>query len=136
MADLPTGWIVACASRSDKGFGVQLIHEDVMTGKMPPIRSIEELIGDRPGWVRGHSTASMDAAFEDAVAKAKAHPPAAPDAEPGSIDGDESELCSDCPPNGYPTDKTRCKSCPRRADPGSALPAGSPIATAIEKEPG
>lgn len=24
-------------------------------------------------------------------------------------------LCSDCPPAGYPTDKTRCACCPRRA---------------------
>lgn len=26
----------------------------------------------------------------------------------------ESELCDDCPPIGYPTDKTRCIPCPRR----------------------
>lgn len=26
-------------------------------------------------------------------------------------------LCSDCPPVGYPTDKTRCAQCPRRAPP-------------------
>lgn len=25
-------------------------------------------------------------------------------------------LCSDCPPIGYPTDKTRCAECPRRTD--------------------
>lgn len=25
----------------------------------------------------------------------------------------DSELCSDCPPAGYPTDKTRCDECPR-----------------------
>lgn len=25
------------------------------------------------------------------------------------------ETCSDCPPAGYPTDKTRCDECPRRA---------------------
>lgn len=31
-----------------------------------------------------------------------------PTVEP--IDG----LCSDCPPDGYPTDKTRCLPCPRR----------------------
>ncbi len=24
-------------------------------------------------------------------------------------------LCEDCPPVGYPTDKTRCAPCPRRA---------------------
>lgn len=24
------------------------------------------------------------------------------------------KLCSDCPPVGYPTDKTRCLPCPRR----------------------
>lgn len=24
------------------------------------------------------------------------------------------KLCSDCPPVGYPTDKTRCVECPRR----------------------
>lgn len=27
----------------------------------------------------------------------------------------ESELCGDCPPLGYSTDKTRCAPCPRRA---------------------
>jgi hypothetical protein len=26
-------------------------------------------------------------------------------------------MCSDCPPVGYPTDKTRCSDCPRRALP-------------------
>jgi hypothetical protein len=26
-------------------------------------------------------------------------------------------LCEDCPPPGYPTDKTRCAECPRRAHP-------------------
>lgn len=25
-----------------------------------------------------------------------------------------AKLCSDCPPENYPTDKTRCLSCPRR----------------------
>lgn len=25
-----------------------------------------------------------------------------------------AELCDDCPPLGYPTDKTRCLPCPRR----------------------
>ncbi len=25
-------------------------------------------------------------------------------------------LCSDCPPAGYPTNKTRCHSCPRSED--------------------
>lgn len=25
-----------------------------------------------------------------------------------------SDLCSDCPPVGYPTDETRCAPCPRR----------------------
>jgi hypothetical protein len=29
----------------------------------------------------------------------------------GSVD-----RCSDCPPAGYPTDKTRCATCPRRCD--------------------
>lgn len=26
-----------------------------------------------------------------------------------------SDLCSDCPPPGYPTDATRCEPCPRRS---------------------
>lgn len=26
-----------------------------------------------------------------------------------------TRLCEDCPPTGYPTDKTRCAPCPRRA---------------------
>lgn len=29
----------------------------------------------------------------------------------------QDALCSDCPPVGYPTDKTRCGMCPRRAIP-------------------
>lgn len=29
--------------------------------------------------------------------------------------GDIGNLCSDCPPVGYSTDKTRCDACPRRA---------------------
>lgn len=29
-------------------------------------------------------------------------------------------LCEDCPPVGYPTDKTRCLPCPRRAPPPEA----------------
>lgn len=28
----------------------------------------------------------------------------------------QAELCGDCPPLNYPTDITRCASCPRRAD--------------------
>lgn len=27
----------------------------------------------------------------------------------------EPQLCEDCPPVGYPTDKTRCLPCPRRS---------------------
>jgi hypothetical protein len=30
-------------------------------------------------------------------------------------------LCEDCPPDGYPTDKTRCDPCPRRPSPTQAL---------------
>ena len=30
------------------------------------------------------------------------------------------ELCEDCPPSDYPTDKTRCSECPRRAPPQTA----------------
>ena len=26
----------------------------------------------------------------------------------------DPDLCSDCPPDEYPTDKTRCSPCPRR----------------------
>lgn len=29
-------------------------------------------------------------------------------------------ICSDCPPVGYPTDKTRCADCPRAAEPVGA----------------
>lgn len=28
----------------------------------------------------------------------------------------DTGLCSDCPPIGYPTDKTRCLPCPRREE--------------------
>jgi hypothetical protein len=34
------------------------------------------------------------------------------------------ELCDDCPPVGYPTDKTRCLPCPRRAVKASEPPCG------------
>jgi hypothetical protein len=41
---------------------------------------------------------------------------AASAAESGSATVENpEELCSDCPPMGYPTDKTRCLPCPRRA---------------------
>lgn len=32
----------------------------------------------------------------------------------GSGGAFSSSLCSDCPPQGYPTDQTRCAPCPRR----------------------
>lgn len=38
-------------------------------------------------------------------------------------------LCSDCPPVDYPTDKTRCAPCPRRAQP-AAVPE-----VVVEREP-
>lgn len=31
--------------------------------------------------------------------------------------GGAGVLCEGCPPIGYPTDKTRCEPCPRRASP-------------------
>jgi hypothetical protein len=34
------------------------------------------------------------------------------------------DLCSDCPPAGYPTDKTRCAECPRRS-PDTRQPPGN-----------
>ncbi|MBK8742695.1 MAG: DnaB-like helicase C-terminal domain-containing protein [Betaproteobacteria bacterium] len=53
--------------------------------------------------------------------------------ETGSIEDppEEMELCSDCPPVGYPTDKTRCDDCPRRTVPcarcgGSGVIQGRP----------
>jgi hypothetical protein len=30
------------------------------------------------------------------------------------IKREQESLCEDCPPIGYPTDKTRCAACPRR----------------------
>jgi hypothetical protein len=30
-------------------------------------------------------------------------------------DNKEDRICSDCPPNDYPTNATRCDPCPRRA---------------------
>lgn len=40
-----------------------------------------------------------------------------------------SDLCEDCPPIGYPTDKTRCEPCPRSAAPepheGTPTPASA-----------
>jgi hypothetical protein len=31
----------------------------------------------------------------------------------------DDDLCEDCPPRNYPTDKTRCSSCPRRSSPSA-----------------
>lgn len=44
-------------------------------------------------------------------------PPEAADIASGSAD-----LCSDCPPVGYPTDTTRCMPCPRRSENGECKP--------------
>ena len=33
---------------------------------------------------------------------------------------EEGDLCSDCPPVGYSTEKTRCTPCPRRTTEGDA----------------
>lgn len=47
--------------------------------------------------------------------------------------GEVRALCSDCPPNGYPTDTTRCRDCPRRtaeAAPTATPPAPTPAAPA------
>lgn len=32
-----------------------------------------------------------------------------------SVPATQATLCSDCPPVGYPTDKTRCATCPRHS---------------------
>lgn len=40
-----------------------------------------------------------------------------------------SELCDDCPPIGYPTDKMRCEPCPRRL---SAQPISAPVSAPSE----
>lgn len=32
-----------------------------------------------------------------------------------ALDAPAPSHCSDCPPNGYPTDKTRCDVCPRKS---------------------
>lgn len=37
-----------------------------------------------------------------------------------------SDLCSDCPPRGYPTDRTRCSACPRLSIGDRVLPAPKP----------
>lgn len=34
-----------------------------------------------------------------------------------AAEGEKDKLCDDCPPVGYPTDKTRCLPCPRRIPP-------------------
>lgn len=36
------------------------------------------------------------------------------------VSEEAERLCSDCPPTWYPTDKTRCLPCPRRANPALA----------------
>lgn len=38
---------------------------------------------------------------------------------PADREWNEAELCSDCPPEGYPTEKTRCGPCPRKRPTGS-----------------
>ena len=58
-----------------------------------------------------------------AAAIEPATPPVTPIAS-GQAGEREAQLCSDCPPVGYPTDETRCEPCPRRdrtlRDTGSA----------------
>lgn len=46
--------------------------------------------------------------------------PRSPCAEDHALAAACGPLCEDCPPVGYPTDKTRCLPCPRRTSP--ALP--------------
>ena len=41
-------------------------------------------------------------------------------------------LCGDCPPVGYPTDKTRCAECPRRAELMSVATTPTPAPTSRE----
>lgn len=41
----------------------------------------------------------------------------------------DAVLCDDCPPVGYPTDKTRCGPCPNRTSPSSG---GQPISEAVD----
>jgi hypothetical protein len=46
-------------------------------------------------------------------------------AQPAAVELDADDkaalkLCSDCPPAGYPTDETRCRTCPLRAQPAAA----------------
>jgi hypothetical protein len=48
------------------------------------------------------------------------HALAAPPADATEAKADD--LCEDCPPTGYPTDKTRCIPCPRRAPADAAEP--------------
>lgn len=42
-------------------------------------------------------------------------PPCTWEKEREGAQKEAGETCSDCPPAGYPTDKTRCDECPRRA---------------------
>jgi len=44
------------------------------------------------------------------------------------------DLCADCPPVGYPTDKTRCRPCPRRTNPMTDDPKG--LVDEIRKDQG
>ena len=56
-------------------------------------------------------------------------------AQPAEADGVE-RLCEDCPPVGYPTDKTRCDPCPRAATPKApATDAGEVEITARQRSP-
>lgn len=43
-------------------------------------------------------------------------------------------LCEDCPPVGYPTDKTRCLPCPRRTEPHKPEPTTDTLYYATRPE--
>lgn len=48
----------------------------------------------------------------------------------------EGALCSDCPPVGYPTDKTRCAPCPRTAGPSDHAGLVERLSNALDPEIG
>lgn len=80
------------------------------------------------GWLRAHNAIvaayAQPAAVEPVAAGntsalyfSATGLPAAVQIDPD--DRDALKLCSDCPPAGYPTDATRCRTCPLRAKPAA-----------------
>jgi len=63
-------------------------------------------------WLNNHRL-SLTRDEVNAIADAQVAIARIDDTEPDPV-AEAMALCEDCPPQDYPTDKTRCSSCPRR----------------------